>query len=70
MYKIDARYDEIRKYVQKQEKTSVSHLQRKFSIGYNRASKIVEMMEDNGVISKRDKYGFREVLQRVYVWNI
>ena len=66
----DQRYNEIRKYVQKQEKISVSHLQRRFSIGYNRASKIVEYLEDNGTISERDKYGFRMVLKRIYVWNV
>jgi DNA segregation ATPase FtsK/SpoIIIE-like protein len=66
----DPLYNEIRKYVQKQNKISVSYLQRKFSIGYNRASKIVDELEDNGTISLRDKYGFRTVLKRIYTWNI
>jgi S-DNA-T family DNA segregation ATPase FtsK/SpoIIIE len=66
----DPLYNEIRKYVQKQDKISVSYLQRKFKIGYNRASKIVECLEDNGTVSLRDKYGFRTVLKRIYVWSI
>jgi S-DNA-T family DNA segregation ATPase FtsK/SpoIIIE len=66
----DPLYDKICKYVQKQDKISVSYLQRKFSIGYNRASKIVECLENNEIVSLRDKYGFRTVLKRIYVWNM
>lgn len=60
----------IKKYIQMQEKISTSHLQRKFSIGYNKAAKIVEILEQDGVISLRDSHGFRTVLRRIYVWNI
>ena len=67
---MDNRYYEIKRYVQMQEQISTSHLQRKFSIGYNRASKIVEELEDNGTISERDKYGFRTVIKKIYVWNV
>lgn len=63
-------FTKIKRYVQHQEKISVSHLQRKFCIGYNKASKYVEMMEESGVVSLRDKYGFRTVLRKIYVWNI
>lgn len=67
---MDERYHEIRKYVQKQERVSVSHLQRKFRIGWERASRIIKMLEDNKVIGTRDNIGYRKVIQRIYVWNV
>jgi S-DNA-T family DNA segregation ATPase FtsK/SpoIIIE len=67
---MDPLYHEIKKYVQMQERISTSHLQRKFRIGYNRAAKIIEQLEENGTISSRDKYGFRTVLKRIYVWCV
>ena len=43
-------------------KVSISALQRKFSIGYNRAARIVDMMEERGVVSAADNSGKRQIL--------
>ncbi|MCL1623245.1 DNA translocase FtsK 4TM domain-containing protein [Moraxella sp. Tifton1] len=43
-------------------KVSISALQRKFSIGYNRAARIVDMMEERGIVSAADNNGKRQIL--------
>ena len=43
-------------------KASTSFLQRKLQIGYNRAARIIDMMEEKGVVSKANHVGKREVL--------
>ncbi|WFF38400.1 DNA translocase FtsK 4TM domain-containing protein [Moraxella nasibovis] len=43
-------------------KVSISALQRKFSIGYNRAARIVDMMEERGIVSAPDNNGKRQIL--------
>lgn len=43
-------------------KVSISALQRKFSIGYNRAARIVDMMEERGIVSASDNNGKRQIL--------
>ena len=43
-------------------KASTSFLQRKLQIGYNRAARIIDMMEDEGVVSKANHVGKRDVL--------
>ena len=43
-------------------KASTSFLQRKLQIGYNRAARIIDMMEADGVVSKANHVGKREVL--------
>ena len=43
-------------------KASTSLIQRHFQIGYNRAARIIEKMEDNNVVSEADRIGRREVL--------
>jgi S-DNA-T family DNA segregation ATPase FtsK/SpoIIIE len=40
---------------------STSYIQRKLSIGYNKAAKIVEEMEDNGIVSAANHIGKREI---------
>ena len=50
------------KIVKTEKKASTSFLQRKLQIGYNRAARIIEQMEDNGVVSKANHVGKREVL--------
>ena len=45
-----------------EKKASTSFLQRKLQIGYNRAARIIDQMEENGVISKANHTGKREVL--------
>ena len=58
----DAFYDQAVSFVTETRKASVSSVQRKFSIGYNRAARIVEQMEQNGVVSAPGHNSSREVL--------
>lgn len=41
---------------------SISNIQRQFTIGYNRAARLVEDMENNGIVSKPDYTGKRTIL--------
>jgi len=58
----DAFYDEAIAFVTETRKASVSSVQRKFRIGYNRAARLVEQMEQSGVVSAPGHNGNREVL--------
>ena len=58
----DALYDQAVQIVARDRKCSTSYIQRKLSIGYNKAAKIVEEMEDNGVVSQANHVGKREIL--------
>ncbi len=58
----DSLYDEAVAMVVKARKVSVSSIQRRFKIGYNRAARIVEAMENAGIVSKMEGAGVREVL--------
>ncbi len=58
----DALYDQAVAIVAKDRKCSTSYIQRKLSVGYNKAAKLVEMMEDQGVVSQANHVGKREVL--------
>ena len=58
----DELYDEAIKIVKTEGKASTSFLQRKLQIGYNRAARIIDMMEEKGVVSKANHVGKREVL--------
>ena len=58
----DQLYETALKIVKTEKKASTSFLQRKLQIGYNRAARIIEQMEDNGVVSKANHVGKREVL--------
>jgi DNA segregation ATPase FtsK/SpoIIIE, S-DNA-T family len=58
----DSLYDEAVAMVVKARRVSVSSVQRRFKIGYNRAARIVEAMENAGVVSKMEGNGVREVL--------
>ena len=58
----DPLYDEAVAMVAKARRVSVSSIQRRFKIGYNRAARIVEAMENAGVVSKMENNGTREVL--------
>ena len=59
----DELYDDAVKIIQNEGKASTSFLQRKLQIGYNRAARIIEMMETNGIVSKANHVGKREVLK-------
>jgi S-DNA-T family DNA segregation ATPase FtsK/SpoIIIE len=59
---VDALYDEAVAFVTETRRVSISSVQRKFRIGYNRAARIVEDMENQGVVSRPAQNGAREVL--------
>ncbi len=58
----DELYEAALKIVQTEKKASTSFLQRKLQIGYNRAARIIDQMENNGIVSKANHTGKREVL--------
>ena len=58
----DALYDEAVHYVTKSRRASISSVQRKLRIGYNRAARLIETMEQTGVVSTMGSNGQREVL--------
>ena len=59
---IDTLYDEALAFISETRRVSISSIQRKFRIGYNRSARIVEQMEQNGVVSRPGNNGAREVL--------
>ncbi len=58
----DALYDQAVAIVVRDRKCSTSYIQRKLAIGYNKAARLVEMMEDQGVVSAANQVGKREIL--------
>ncbi|MBT3765324.1 MAG: cell division protein FtsK, partial [Rhodospirillales bacterium] len=58
----DALYDEAVALIAREGKASTSFIQRHLQIGYNRAARIIERMEGEGVVSKANRVGRREVL--------
>ncbi|HET8816140.1 MAG TPA: DNA translocase FtsK 4TM domain-containing protein [Pseudidiomarina sp.] len=58
----DSLYDEAVAFVTETRRVSISSVQRKFRIGYNRAARIVEQMEMSGVVTTAGHNGQREVL--------
>ncbi len=58
----DALYDQAVAIVARDRKCSTSYIQRKLAIGYNKAARLVEQMEDEGVVSAANHVGKREVL--------
>jgi len=58
----DALYDEAVALVAREGKASTSFIQRHLQIGYNRAARIIEQMEKEGVVSPANRVGRREVL--------
>ncbi|WP_367156060.1 DNA translocase FtsK [Methylomonas sp. HYX-M1] len=59
---MDSLYDEAVAFVTQSRKASISSVQRRFKIGYNRAARIIEEMENAGVVSPAETNGTREVL--------
>jgi S-DNA-T family DNA segregation ATPase FtsK/SpoIIIE len=59
---LDELYDEAREIVFAENKTSISYLQRRLQIGYNRAARIVEQLEKTGVLSEQNSKGQREII--------
>jgi len=58
----DSLYDQAVAIVAKDRKCSTSYIQRKLGIGYNKAAKLVEQMEDHSVITAANHVGKREIL--------
>ncbi|ABG29773.1 cell division protein FtsK [Roseobacter denitrificans OCh 114] len=58
----DALYDTAVQVVLKDRKCSTSYIQRKLAIGYNKAARLVEQMEDQGLVSPANHVGKREIL--------
>jgi DNA segregation ATPase FtsK/SpoIIIE, S-DNA-T family len=58
----DELYSQAVDIIKSEGKASTSFLQRKLQIGYNRAARIIDMMEEKGIISKANHVGKREVL--------
>ena len=58
----DALYDEAVRFVTESRKASISAVQRKLRIGYNRAARMIESMEAAGVVSEMGSNGSREVI--------
>jgi S-DNA-T family DNA segregation ATPase FtsK/SpoIIIE len=58
----DALYDSAVAIVAKDRKCSTSYIQRKLGIGYNKAARLVEQMEDQGVVTRANHVGKREIL--------
>ena len=59
----DELYKNALELVKSEGKASTSFLQRKLQIGYNRAARIIDMMEENGIVSKANHVGKREILK-------
>ena len=59
----DELYDVAVGIIKSEGKASTSFLQRKLQIGYNRAARIIDMMEDDGLVSKANRVGKRDVLK-------
>ena len=58
----DALYDSAVQIVVQDRKCSTSYIQRKLAIGYNKAARLVEQMEDEGLVSPANHVGKREIL--------
>ncbi len=58
----DELYEAALEIIKSEGKASTSFLQRKLQIGYNRAARIIDMMEDEGIVSKANHVGKRDVL--------
>ena len=58
----DELYQSALDIIKSEGKASTSFLQRKLQIGYNRAARIMDMMENNGIVSKANHVGKREIL--------
>ena len=58
----DDLYTKALEIIKSEGKASTSFLQRKLQIGYNRAARIIDMMEEQGIVSKANHVGKREVL--------
>ena len=61
---LDELFEEAKKIILTEQRTSISYLQRRLQIGYNRAANIIEQMERMGILSPPNAKGQREILRR------
>lgn len=61
---LDPLFDEIAQFMIDGGATSISGVQRRFSLGFNRAARIIDQLEEQGILSAPDSRGKREVLAR------
>ena len=59
---LDELYEQAKEVILSEKKTSISYLQRRLTIGYNRAANIIEQLEQNGVLGPANAKGQREIL--------
>lgn len=59
---VDELYDEAVRIVLETRRATISHIQRRLRIGYNRAARMLEQMENDGLVSPMESNGLREVL--------
>jgi len=59
---LDELFEEAKEIILKERRTSISYLQRRLQIGYNRAANIIEQMERMGILSPPNAKGQREIL--------
>jgi len=59
---LDPLYEEAKNVVLTDKKTSISYLQRKLQIGYNRSARVIEQLEQEGILSAPNAKGIREIL--------
>lgn len=59
---LDELYEEAKNVVLTDKKTSISYLQRKLQIGYNRSARVIEQLENEGVLSSPNAKGMREIM--------
>ncbi len=65
----DAKYDEAVALVTKDRQASISYVQRRLRIGYNRAARLIEMMEHEGIVGPQVGSKGREILVKSYEEN-
>ncbi len=59
---MDELYEDAKAVVLNDRKTSISYLQRKLQIGYNRSARIIDQLEQRGILSPANAKGNREIV--------
>ncbi|MBW6487440.1 DNA translocase FtsK [Sulfurimonas sp.] len=59
---LDPMFDEAKNVVLSDRKTSISYLQRKLQIGYNKSARLIEQLENEGILSAPNSKGIRDIL--------
>lgn len=58
----DELYEEAKNIILSEQKTSISYLQRRLQIGYNRSARLIEQLENNGILSAPNSKGNRDII--------